>query len=601
MTEILRIGNCSGFYGDRIDAAREMVDGGDIDVLVGDYLAELTMFILSKAKAAGRPGYATTFLRQMEDVMADVLDRGIKVVTNAGGLDPAGLADELVKLGERLGVAPKVAYITGDNILDQVGAFTAAGVDFRNIDTGVSLAESGHTPFTANAYLGGRGIARALAEGADIVVCPRVTDASLVVGPCLWKFGWADNDYDQIAGAVAAGHVIECGAQATGGNYAFFEETDTTRLPGFPIAEMRADGSSVITKRAGTGGAVSVGTVTAQLLYEVGPTDYLNPDVTLKLDTIQLSQEGPDRVLLHGTLGDPPPATLKVSMTSVGLYRQNVIFAIPGDHVEEKVAMLERGLDNILGGLDQFDDVSFRLVRHDQPEAELNELGVAQLHVSFGASDKDKVGRRIFDAATGLALSSIPGIYFPGERQQRPTQSGVNWPCLVPAELVKETVVLPDGTRVDIPTRDFAGEAHVVRQPPAPAASVDATRRTSLGAAFGARSGDKGAHANLGIWGRTPEAWAWLVSELTVDKFRELLPEAKDLEIDRAEFPNLFGVNFLVRGLLGDGAAAAGRFDPQAKGLAEFIRGRKVDLPEALLAELQLSDRGQPERQEATV
>jgi hypothetical protein len=589
MTDALRIANCSGFYGDRISAAREMVELGEIDVLTGDYLAELTMFILSKAQAAGRPGYATTFLRQMEEVLPQVLERGIKVVTNAGGLDPAGLASELAKLGERLGVSPRIAYLVGDDLMPQVAQLRDSGVDFRNLDTGQLLAESDAEPFTANAYLGGRGIARALAEGADIVVCPRVTDASLVVGPCLWKFGWSDDDYDALAGAVAAGHVIECGAQATGGNYAFFEETDTTKLPGFPIAEMYADGSSVITKHEGTGGAVTVGTVTAQLLYEVGETEYLNPDVTVQLDTIQLIQEGRDRVRLEGTKGTPPPSTLKVSMTSLGYHRQNAVFAIPGDQVEEKAAMLERGLANILGDLDQFDDVSFHLVRSDQPGATLNELAVAQLQVSFGARDKEKLGRRIFDAATGLALSSYPGIYFPGERQQRPTQTGVNWPCLVPATVVTETVVLDDGTRLEIEPRRPA-ESPARSRPTDPtspggagASSSGDTRRVSLGAAFGARSGDKGAHANVGIWGRSPEAYAWLASELTVEKFRTLLPEADDLEIIRADLPNLLGVNFLVKGLLGEGAAAVGRFDAQAKGLAEFIRSRQVDLPVALL------------------
>jgi hypothetical protein len=589
MSENLRIANCSGFYGDRISAAREMVEFGEIDVLTGDYLAELTMFILSKAQAAGRPGYATTFLLQMEEVLPQILERGIKVVTNAGGLDPGGLAEELAKLGEHLGVSPRIAYLLGDDLMPDIDQLLGSGVDFRNLDTDQLLADSDAEPFTANAYLGGRGIARALAEGADIVVCPRVTDASLVVGPCMWRFGWSDDDYDELAGAVAAGHVIECGAQATGGNYAFFEETDTTKLPGFPIAEMYCDGRSVITKHDGTGGAVTVGTVTAQLLYEVGETEYLNPDVTVHLDTIQLTQEGRDRVLLQGTRGTPPPSTLKVSMTSLGYHRQTAVFAVPGDKVEEKVAMLERGLANILGGFDQFDDVTFHLVRSDQPGATVNELAVAQLQVSFGARDKDKLGRRIFDAATGLALSSYPGIYFPGERQQRPTQTGVNWPCLVPVTAVTETVVFDDGTRLEIEPRQTAEPP--ARSRPADAAptgaarasSDGATRRVSLGAAFGARSGDKGAHANVGIWGGSPEAYEWLASELTVEKFRSLLPEADDLEIVRADLPNLLAINFLVKGLLGEGAAAVGRFDAQAKGLAEFIRSRQVDLPEALL------------------
>lgn len=583
MSESLRVANCSGFFGDRFSAAREMVEGGDIDILTGDYLAELTMFILSKAKAAGRPGYAGTFLRQMEEVLGTCLDRGIRVVTNAGGLDPAGLAHELDALGKRLGLPLKVAHLTGDDLMPRIQRLRGEGMDFRNLDTGQLLAET--EPFTANAYLGGRGIAQALGAGADVVVCPRVTDASLVVGPALWRFGWAEDDYDRLAGAVAAGHVIECGAQATGGNYAFFEETDTGTPPGFPIAELYADGSSVITKHPGTGGAVTVGTVTAQLLYEVGGTNYLNPDVTLKLDTVRLAQEAPDRVRLFGTLGGPPPETLKVAMTVLGPYRQSVVLAVPGENVEAKAAMAERDLRTAVGGFEQYDDVDVRLVRSDQPDAVLNELAVAQLVVSFASGDKELLGRRIFDAATGLALSSYPGIHFPGERQRRPTRTGVNWPCLVPVSAVSEAVVM-DGETIAVAARKPSGETKASAPAdvtPPTAAPTGPTRLSSLGTIFGARSGDKGAHANVGIWARSDQAYDWLARELTVDAFRRLLPEARDARITRGLFPHLRGVNFVVEGLLGGGAAAAARFDPQAKGLAEFIRSRQVELPVDLL------------------
>jgi acyclic terpene utilization AtuA family protein len=597
VTQTLRIANCSGFFGDRFSAAREMVDGGDIDVLTGDYLAELTMFILAKSRKAGRPGYASAFLRQMEDVLGACLTRGIRVVSNAGGLDPEGLARDLRALGERLGLAPKIAYITGDDLMPRIGALREDGTDFRNLDTGQPLGGGDPStgtvaePFTANAYLGGRGIARALAAGADIVVCPRVTDASLVVGPCLWRFGWAEDDYDKLAGAVAAGHVIECGAQATGGNYAFFGELDTTSPPGFPVAEMHADGSSVITKHPGTGGAVSVGTVTAQLLYEIGGTRYLNPDVTVRLDTVRLEQQGPDRVRLSGTQGEPPPDTLKVAMTALGPYRQSVTFAIPGDQVAEKAAMAVRGLQNAVGGFGQFADVNVRLVRTDQPDATHNELAVAQLVVSFAAADDKLLGRRIFDAATGLALSSFPGIYFPGDRQQRPAQTGVNWPCLVPASAVTETVVLDDCTRITVPRRPSVGATPQRDEPEQePPAIVGPRRLAPLGAVFGARSGDKGANANVGIWARSQQGYDWLAREMTVEAFRRLLPEADGLRVWRSAFPNLRGVNFVIEGLLGDGAAAAGRFDPQAKGLAEFIRSRQVRLPTDLVEEAALPE-----------
>ena len=299
----LRIANCSGFYGDRLDAAREMVEGGPIDVLTGDYLAELTMAILWRLRRRDpEAGYVRTFLTQMEDVLGTCLDRGIKVVSNAGGLNPAGMAGRLEELTERLGLQARIAWVFGDDLTGRVGELQAIN-GLRHFDTGEPLP-SGITPLTAHAYLGGRGIAEALSWGADVVVTGRVTDAAVVIGPGMWAFDWSVEDYDQLAGALVAGHIIECGAQCTGGNYSFFERVPGSERVGFPIAELSPDGSAVITKHPGTGGLVSVGTVTAQLLYEVGGPRYHNPDVTARLDSIRLSQDGPDRVAVTGVRGN---------------------------------------------------------------------------------------------------------------------------------------------------------------------------------------------------------------------------------------------------------------------------------------------------------
>ncbi|MGH3183576.1 MAG: acyclic terpene utilization AtuA family protein, partial [Streptosporangiaceae bacterium] len=272
---ILRIANCSGFFGDRLAAPRELLDGGPIDVLTGDYLAELTMLILWKSRQRDPTlGYARTFYRQMEDVLGTCIDRNVKVVANAGGLNPAGLAQRLRELAAKLGIDVAVAHVEGDDILDRLGPLQAAGDPLAHLDTGRPLAEAGSEAVSANAYLGGFGIAEALAGGADVVVTGRVTDASLVVGPAAWRFGWSRTDWDRLAGAVVVGHVIECGTQATGGNYSFFGEVPGLEHPGFPIAEVAEDGSAVITKHPRTGGLVSVGTVTAQLLYEIGAPLY---------------------------------------------------------------------------------------------------------------------------------------------------------------------------------------------------------------------------------------------------------------------------------------------------------------------------------------
>ena len=383
MTEPLRIANCSGFYGDRLSAAREMVDGGPIDVLTGDWLAELTMLILWKGmqRDASR-GWAHTFLTQMEEVLGTCVDRGIKVVTNAGGLNPAGLADQVSQLADRLGLSVAVAHVEGDDLLPRLDELRDQGHPLTHLDTGQLLEQARGTVVSANAYLGAWPIVEALRSGADVVVCPRVTDASLVVGPAAWHHGWTETDWDALAGAVAAGHVIECGPQATGGNYAFFTEVPGLEHPGFPIAEVADDGSSVITKHPGTGGAVTVGTVTAQLLYEIAGHHYPNTDVVARFDTVQVDEVGPDRVRLSGTRGLPAPRDVKVCCNLLGGWRNSMTFVLTGLDIEAKADLTVRSLADALGGTGQFTEFDARLIRSDKPDAPTNVEATAQLRVT---------------------------------------------------------------------------------------------------------------------------------------------------------------------------------------------------------------------------
>jgi hypothetical protein len=578
----VRIANCSGFYGDRLAAAREMVEGGPIDVLTGDYLAELTMLILWKARRKDdTAGYARTFLTQLEEVLGTCLDRGIKIVTNAGGLNPLGLADEVGKLAATLGLTPKVAAITGDDLLDRLPELQAAGIDLAHLDTGQRLADAGVRPISANAYLGGWGIAAALDAGADVVVCPRVTDASLVVGPAAWWHGWAREDWNALAGAVAAGHVIECGPQATGGNYSFLDEITDRRYPGFPIAEVAADGSSVITKHAGTGGLVSVGTVTAQLLYEIAEPAYLNPDVVAHFDTIELTQEAADRVRLSGTHGSPPPDTLKVALNYLGGYRNTMTLVLTGLDVEAKAAWARELLGGLLGGWETFADSDVRLLRFDTPDAPTNEQATAHLRITVKDADPAKVGRRFSDATMALALGGYAGFHTTTPPSSE-SAYGVYWPALVPASVVEHVVHLPDGTTATVP---HSPSGPMPSPPTAPPGSRPdgPTVRMPLGTVVGARSGDKGGNANIGLWARDDAGYAWLAAELTPDRVRELLPEAAALDVRVFALPNLRAVNVVVVGLLGEGVASSNRPDPQAKGLGEYLRSRLVDVPAALV------------------
>lgn len=584
----IRVANCSGFYGDRLSAPADLLAGPEpFDVLTGDYLAELTMLILWKARRKDpSAGYAGTFLRQMEQVLGTCLDRGIKVVTNAGGLNPHGLAADLAALATRLGLAPRIAVIDGDDIVGSVADLQAAGEPLAHLDTGETLAAAGVTPATANAYLGGWGIAAALAADADMVVCPRVTDAALVVGPAAWWHGWAPTDLDRLAGAVVAGHVIECGPQCTGGNYALAHELPDLRYPGFPIAEIAHDGSCVITKQPGTGGVVNVGTVTAQLLYEIGGPRYANPDVVARFDTVSVASVGPDRVRLSGAVGELPSDRLKVAMNHVGGYRNSMTFVLTGLDIEAKAARAEAMLWDLLGGRESVAEADVRLIRSDHADAATNEMATAQLRVTVKDPDRTRVGRRFSNAVTELALASYAG-FFTTSPPSAETEYGVYWPTLVPASAVNHRVHLPDGTVVVVPhptaTQVLAAEPPVPTRPAA-AEPRGATVRVPLGAVCGARSGDKGGNANVGLWTWDDAVFTWMETELSPDRLRELLPEAAGLVVERHVFANLRALNFVVVGLLGDGVASSVRPDAQAKGLGEFVRSRGVDLPEALLA-----------------
>jgi hypothetical protein len=587
MTEPIRIANCSGFYGDRLSAAREMVEDGPIDVLTGDWLAELTMLILARTQAK-RPGggYARTFVQQMEQVMGTCLDRGIKVVSNAGGLDPDGCAEALADLADRLGLAPTIAYVEGDDLLPRLGELIEAGIELDHFDTGEPIGDIARF-ISANAYLGCWGIVVALEQGADIVVTGRVTDAAVVCGPAAWHHGWARDDWDELAGAVVAGHVIECGAQATGGNYSFFTEVAGMERVGFPWAEIAADGSSVIGKHDGTGGEVSIGTVTSQLLYEIGEPAYLGPDVTARFDTIQLGQIGPDRVRISATRGEPPPATLKVAMNELGGYRNDMNVALVGLDIEEKANLVEKAFWAACPHEPaDFASVSTRLTRTDKPDPATNEEAVALWRITVKDPDERKVGRAVSNAVIEMALATVPGFFSVGGGPGPGRPYGVYRPALVPAALVPHHVAVLGGQRtvVDSVAPEGSLEVHPAAVEPVGPPPAGATKPVPLGRLVGTRSGDKGGNANLGVFARSADVFGWLDDFLTVDRLRELLPETEDLVVDRHELANIWSLNFVIHGLLEEGVAASTRQDGQAKSLGEWLRARIVPVPEVLLS-----------------
>jgi hypothetical protein len=582
MSGNVKIGNCSGFYGDRLSAMREMLEGGELDYLTGDYLAELTMLILGRDVMKDTSlGYAKTFVKQMSECMAIAKEKGVKIVANAGGLNTAALAEKLKEIDAQQGLGVSIAYVEGDDLKARAEELGWKGA------------------LTANAYLGAFGIAEALNAGADIVVTGRVTDASVVIGPAIAHHGWGRDDFDALAGAVVAGHIIECGTQATGGNFAGFKELLAhgrfDQPLGFPIAEIDADGSFVITKHAGTGGAVTVDTVTAQLVYEIQGEQYLNPDVTTHFSTIQLAQAGPDRVRVSNVKGSPPPETTKVCLNFFGGFRNDAELIITGLDQDEKVALLKAQVEQALQAKA---DAGFELPklewtfnRSDVPDPATQEAGTSVLRVHAESTSPDPVGREFSNVVIELALASLPGFAASSSPPSPGRAFGFYKPGYLPQADVPHVVVLADGSRIDIPP-----PSTVVEVPPAAAskplergleggaAATSTSEKRPLGDLAYARSGDKGGDANIGVWipagGPNREAAvAWLINLLTPERIKELLPETVDLGVEVYPLANLGGLNILVRGILGQGVAASARLDPQAKALGEWLRARHVDIP----------------------
>lgn len=587
----VRVGQFSAYFGDRPDAMAELLATG-VDVLTGDYLAELTMLVLRKNQLRGGPGYAAAFVEQLESQLPQIAADEVKVVTNAGGLDPEGCAEAVRAACARAGVELRIATVTGDDLREDLTSLLGPEARLRNLDTGEDLVLADHEILTANAYLGAWPIVAALEAGADIVICPRMTDASLIVGPAAWHHGWRRDDWDELAGAVVAGHLIECGGQVTGGNFVFFHEhgdRGDLGLPGMPIATIEADGSCVIGKAADTGGLVTRDTVTAQLLYEVGGPEYLNPDVTVDLTSVRLADAGTDLVRVSGVRGRAPNELTKLSLTFEGGWRNTVTVGLTGRHVAEKLAWLRSSVERVVGAPEEFDAFRWTVIgpvtEVDGDQAQES----AWVVITARDSDRSKVGRaRFADRIVQFGTNHVPGFYLTGP-PQRERLFGVQWPCLVEKKHV-DTQVRVDGSEpVEVAwgTWDPAAPARLVADSAVEALRAvpeGPTRRVPLGELVGTRSGDKGGTANVCAWTRSPEAFAWLRDTLSVERFVELVPEAAGLRVERHEFPNLNALNFLVYGFLELGVSSCTRIDAQAKGLGEYLASRLVDAPFALLS-----------------
>ena len=587
--DCIKIANCSGFYGDKLSAAKDLVDGGPIDVLTGDYLAELTMAILfgQKMQRGEDKGYVGTFLKQINQIAKSCKEKNIKIVSNAGGLNPKSMAIEIEKILKEQSIDMKVAYIDGDDLMPTISNLKKSGEEFKNIDKGKKLDESGYSPLTANAYLGAWGIKEALDKGADIVVCPRVTDAAVVIGPAAWKFNWKRDNYDALAGALAAGHIIECGCQATGGNYAFFKEVESFDNVGYPVAEIYEDGSFYVTKHPDTGGLVSTGTVTAQLLYEINSPAYVNPDVIAHFDTLKIEEVGKDKVYVSGCRGSSPPDKHKVCINLAGGFRNGMEIILTGLDIEDKAKVFTDALFNSVGGRKQFDDVSIQLHRTDKENPNSNEEAMASLLVSVKSKDQNLVGRLFSAKIIELALANIPGFFAQGGVKS----SGpviIYWPALVDSKHIKEKVHI-DGEEIEVvPTSQLELEEIYYQKEPIKIKKIkkEDEKEIYFGEIYGTRSGDKGGCANLGVWAKNVNSFAFLHDFLTVKKLKELLPDLNQYKIERFELANINSLNFYIHDILQDGVSSNDKKDGQAKSLGEYLRAKKVKVPQSIIGDI---------------
>jgi hypothetical protein len=586
----IRIASFSGGMGDKFAAFRQAVHGEPVDVVVGDSMTE---FVESMVVARfldepekHRRFFSPLFLQQLLPELEMVAERELKVVTNAGAHDPVAMAEKIREAVGKRGLRLAVASVTGDDLLEQARRLIADG-QLSHIDTGEPIGKSPRQLLAADAYLGGWGIKAALDNGADIVVTGRVADASLISGAAAWWHGWERDQLDEIAGAVAAGHIIECGAQATGGNFSGFTTVPDNTLPGFPIAEIAGNGDSVITKRAEEGGAVTVDTVIAQLVYEIQGPRYLNPDVTWHTDSVTITPDGPDRVRVTGAKGSPPSETTRVGVNFQRGYRGSMGYFLTGLQIDEKIGMLTRQAE--IAARDN--DVELRLFPCGRPADDPADQWRATVAVQVNvAASTAKNVEDFLAQLNSYWLNSLPGLYIDITRMltNAPQPRIEYWPGQVRQDSLRHQVRLADDRVLDIAPppgmAPFGGQpAGAGTPPPAGPASWGPTARRPLGEVVHARVGDKAGDADLGVWVAEDVAYPWLVSFLTVDRLIELLAVPPEVTVERHELPNLRALCFVLRDYLAPSSSSGLSLDQLGKGLGEFLRARHADIPLSLL------------------
>ncbi|KAJ7646561.1 hypothetical protein FB45DRAFT_821037 [Roridomyces roridus] len=600
MKRAVRIGGASGSASDRRVAFAQLASGypdEPVDVLIGDFMSEANMTSLAARKAQGAEGgaFEATFVEAVEPALADIAKYGIKVVVNAGASDTERLHDVIVKLVQKKQLPLQVAWISGDEVLPIVLKRSASDPRaFTNNHTGDTLASWPFKPMYAQAYLGGLGIATALHKGADIVVCGRVSDASLAIGAAAWWHDWNRNHLPQLANALVAGHLIECSTYITGGNFSGFkdlEEGGRWLDLAYPIAEINGDGGVVITKEKNRGGMVTVQTCSSQLLYEIQGPWYFNSDVTAILDNITFTQIGPNRVSMTGVQAAPPPPTTKVGVTAPGGFQAEMQYFLVGLDIAAKARMLEQQVRHHLrDAIKGFSLLDFQLLGTAGANPRTQDAATVTLRIIAQAPTAEALATNNFlRPLIDLIMSAYPGGTFHlDSRLGFPKPVFEYFVTRLQQTDVQHRVHMQSGEVVEVPPPTVT-KVFPRQQPSAPRylgslKQFGETVRAPLGLVAHARSGDKGSDANVGFFVRTQEEYEWLRSLLDVDKVQEILAgEYNGKEIDRFELPNIRAVHFLLHDHLDRGVSCTSTVDFLGKNVAEFLRAQEVDVPRKFL------------------
>lgn len=589
----VRIGCSSGFWGDTSMAAPQLVHGGEIDYLVSDYLAEVTMSILAKAQAK-RPdaGYATDFVAvTMRGLIRDIAEKGIKVVTNAGGINPLACRDALQKLIDEAGVDLTIGVVLGDNLTDRADEFRADRV--REMFSGEAFPAE---IMSANAYFGGRPIADALAQGADIVITGRCVDSAVTLGPLMYEFGWRDEDLDQLAAGTLAGHIIECGPQCTGGLFTDWQRVGSWENIGYPVVEVEADGSFVLSKPPETDGLICFGSVAEQLVYEIGdPGAYFCPDVTCDFTQVEMTEVGDNLVRVTGARGLPPTSTYKVSTTFQDGYRNQALLVIGGI---DAAAKARRTAETVLArtrkmfaarNLGDYSETRIETVGAEDmfganATADPREV-VMKLAVRHESKDALNIFAREF-APAGTSMS--PGTMGFGGGRPSPGPVVRMFSFLAEKSQVPATVVVGDQTfPSDVASQGgFTASASLSTQAVAAEPVLGEAVSVPLIRLCYGRSGDKGNTANVGLIARRADYLPVLRAQVTCERVQAHFAHVCKGEVERFDLPGIGGMNFVLHEALGGGGMASLNTDNLAKAYAQVLMSMEIDVPAGWAAEL---------------